>query len=131
MQLKIPGGKLQRRHLPQYQPPLGRSGRDPAKRPERDDMPERMISRRLLVCIPERGHQIIVYVLPKDQPTPPAYQNSPEVAEYFRNCEEGSRRRRGNGGGRLIARPGRSFRTRRCCRTNPARSPSGISAGRI
>ncbi len=75
----------------------------------RRDMPERMISRRLHVCIPDRGHQTIVYVLPKDQPTPPAYQNSPEVAEYFRHCEEERRRRRTDPRARLIGAPGEIF----------------------
>jgi len=68
-----------------------------------------MISRRLHVCIPDRGHQTIVYALPKDQPTPPAYQNSPEVAEYFRHCEEERRRRRTDAHGRLIGAPGEIF----------------------
>jgi hypothetical protein len=75
----------------------------------RRDMPERMISRRLHVCIPDRGHQTIVYVLPKDRPTPPAYQNSPEVAEYFRHCEEERRRRRTDPRARLIGAPGEIF----------------------
>ena len=75
----------------------------------RRDLPERTISRRLHVCIPNRGHQTIVYVLPNDQPTPPAYQNSLAVAAYFRHCEEERRRRRSDAGGRLIGAPGEIF----------------------
>jgi Ring hydroxylating alpha subunit (catalytic domain)/Rieske [2Fe-2S] domain len=59
----------------------------------RRDMQERQMARRLQICFPERGHQTGVYVLPKDRPTPPAYQHSPVVSEYFRHCEAERRRR--------------------------------------
>jgi hypothetical protein len=61
----------------------------------RRDMGERDASRKLHVCIPDRGHQTIHYVLPAGQLPPPAYLNAPIVAEYFRHCEEERRRRRG------------------------------------
>src|SRR3954453_18778333 len=66
--------------------PSGRSRRDYA---------ELNVARKLHVAIPDRGHQTITYVLPKDHEPQPAYQNSPEVAEYFRHCEEERRRRPG------------------------------------
>jgi phenylpropionate dioxygenase-like ring-hydroxylating dioxygenase large terminal subunit len=50
----------------------------------RRDMQERQMARRLHIAFPERGHQTGAYVLPKGQPTPPAYQHSASVAEYFR-----------------------------------------------
>ena len=81
---------------------IGPSGRS------RRDMQERLMARRLHVCFPERGHQTGVYVLPKDQPTPPAYQGSPVVAEYFRQCEAERRQRQGEWG-RLIGSPGEVF----------------------
>jgi len=74
----------------------------------RRDNEERLIGRRLHVCAPERGHQTILYVMPKDRPTPPAYQHSPAVAEYFRHCEAEKRRRRGEWG-RLVGAPGEIF----------------------
>jgi phenylpropionate dioxygenase-like ring-hydroxylating dioxygenase large terminal subunit len=64
----------------------------------RRDMQERVMSRRLQICFPERGHQTGVYVLPKDRPTGAAYQNSSVVAEYFKYCEEERRRVRGDWG---------------------------------
>src|SRR5215831_14546266 len=75
----------------------------------RRDTAERDTAQRLGASFPNRGHQTIVYVLPKDQPTPPAYQNSPAVAAYFRHCEEERRRRRSDAGGRLIGAPGEIF----------------------
>ena len=66
------------------------------------------VSRKLHVCIPDRGHQTILYVLPQGQPPPPAYQNAPIVAEYFRHCEEEKRRRRGEEA-RLVGAPGEIF----------------------
>jgi phenylpropionate dioxygenase-like ring-hydroxylating dioxygenase large terminal subunit len=74
----------------------------------RRDTQERLMARRLQICFPERGHQTGVYLLPKDQPTPLAYQHSPAVSEYFRHCEEERRRRRGEWG-RLTGSPGEIF----------------------
>jgi phenylpropionate dioxygenase-like ring-hydroxylating dioxygenase large terminal subunit len=73
----------------------------------RRDMQERQMARRLHVAFYERGHQTGVYLLPRGEPTPPAYQNSPVVSDYFRHCEE-ARRRRGDWG-RLIGSPGEIF----------------------
>ncbi len=74
----------------------------------RRDTDERNQARRLHVLFPERGHQTGVYVLPKDAATPPAYQDSPVVSEYFAHCEEGRRRRRGEWA-RLVGSPGEIF----------------------
>jgi nitrite reductase/ring-hydroxylating ferredoxin subunit len=74
----------------------------------RRDMGERNVSRKLHVCIPDRGHQTIHYVLPKGELPPPAYQNAPIVAEYFRHCEEEKRRRLGDMA-RLVGAPGEIF----------------------
>jgi nitrite reductase/ring-hydroxylating ferredoxin subunit len=74
----------------------------------RRDMGERNVSRKLHVCIPDRGHQSILYVLPKDELPPPAYQHSPIVGDYFRHCEEEKRKRRGEGA-RLVGAPGEVF----------------------
>jgi hypothetical protein len=71
-------------------------------------MQERRLARRLHVCFPERGHQTGVYVLPHDQPTPPAYQDSPVVAEYFKQYETERRQRQGEWG-RVIGSPGEVF----------------------
>jgi phenylpropionate dioxygenase-like ring-hydroxylating dioxygenase large terminal subunit len=73
----------------------------------RRDTQERTMARRLHVSFPERGHQTGLFVLPKESPTPQAYQNSPVVSGYFRQCEE-ARRRRGEWG-RLIGSPGEIF----------------------
>ena len=81
---------------------VGPSGRS------RRDYGELNASRKLHVCIPDRGHQTIVYVLPKDRPPPPTYQHSPVVSEYFRHCEEERRRTRGDGA-RLLGAPGEIF----------------------
>src|SRR5258708_15364788 len=62
----------------------------------RRDMRYRQMARRLQICFPERGHQTGVYVLPKGEPTPPAYQHSSVVAEYFAHCEAERRRRHGD-----------------------------------
>src|SRR5262249_49936200 len=48
------------------------------------------------------------YVLPAGELPPPAYQNAPIVAEYFRHCEEEKHRRRGEWG-RLVGAPGEIF----------------------
>ena len=74
----------------------------------RRDMGERNVSRKLHVCIPDRGHQTIHYVLPKGELPPPAYQHSPIVGEYFRHCEEEKRRRLGDMA-RLVGAPGEIF----------------------
>ena len=74
----------------------------------RRDTDERNQARRLHVLFPERGHQTGVYVLPKDAATPPAYQDSPVVSEYFAHCEEERRRRRGEWA-RLVGSPGEIF----------------------
>jgi phenylpropionate dioxygenase-like ring-hydroxylating dioxygenase large terminal subunit len=74
----------------------------------RRDMQERMIGRRLQVMAPGRGHQTILYVLPQDRPTPPAYQHSPVVAEYFAHCEA-ERRRHGGDKSRFVGAPGEVF----------------------
>ena len=66
------------------------------------------MARRLQICFPERGHQTGVYVLPNDRPTPSAYQHSPSVSAYFRQCEEERRRRRGEWG-RVTGSPGEIF----------------------
>ncbi len=74
----------------------------------RRDMQERMIGRRLQVMAPGRGHQTILYLMPQDRPTPPAYQHSPIVAEYFAHCEA-ERRRQGGDKARLVGAPGEIF----------------------
>ena len=74
----------------------------------RRDMQERRSARRLHICFPERGHQTGVYVLPHDRPTPPSYQDAPVVSEYFRQCEEVRRQRRGEWG-RVTGSPGEIF----------------------
>ena len=82
-------------------------GAGPSGRSRRD-YGELNVARRLHVAIPDRGHQTITYVLPKDHQPQPAYQNSPEVAEYFRHCEE-ERRRRPGVNSRMIGAPGEIF----------------------
>jgi phenylpropionate dioxygenase-like ring-hydroxylating dioxygenase large terminal subunit len=74
----------------------------------RRDYSELNAARKLHVAIPQRGHQTITYLLPKDHQPQPVYQNSPEVAEYFRHCEEERRKRRGPND-RLIGAPGEIF----------------------
>src|SRR6266403_945182 len=74
----------------------------------RRDTRERQMARRLQICFPERGHQTGVYVLPQGEPTPPAYQHSPIVAEYFAHCEAERRRRYGDWG-RVSGSPGEVF----------------------
>ena len=74
----------------------------------RRDYGELNVARKLHVAIPDRGHQTITYLLPKDHQPQPTYQNSPEVAEYFRHCEEERRQRRGPND-RLIGAPGEIF----------------------
>ncbi|HJU18790.1 MAG TPA: aromatic ring-hydroxylating dioxygenase subunit alpha [Stellaceae bacterium] len=74
----------------------------------RRDMAERRLARRLHVAFPERGHQTGLYLLPRDRPTPAAYQHSSVVSDYFRECEEHRRRRRGEWG-RVTGSPGEIF----------------------
>ena len=74
----------------------------------RRDTKERELARRLQVSFPERGHQTGVYVLPQGLPAPPAYQDSSEVSEYFRVCEEERRRRKGKWG-QVSGSPGEIF----------------------
>jgi phenylpropionate dioxygenase-like ring-hydroxylating dioxygenase large terminal subunit len=74
----------------------------------RRDMQERLMARRLQVSFYERGHQTGVYLFPGDRPTPPSYQHSPVVAEYFAHCEEQRRKKRG-AWARLIGSPGEIF----------------------
>ena len=74
----------------------------------RRDNAERQLARRLQISFPERGHQTGVYVLPTDLATPPSYQDSPIVSEYFRACEEERRRRKGEWG-RVSGSPGEIF----------------------
>ncbi len=81
---------------------VGPSGRS------RRDYSELNAAAELQVAIPDRGHQTITYALPKDHQPQAAYQNSPEVAEYFRHCEE-ERRRRPGANSRLIGAPGEIF----------------------
>jgi phenylpropionate dioxygenase-like ring-hydroxylating dioxygenase large terminal subunit len=82
-------------------------GAGPSGRSRRD-YNELNVARKLHVTIPDRGHQTITYLLPKDHQPQAAYQNSPEVAEYFRYCEE-ERRRRPGANSRLIGAPGEIF----------------------
>ena len=74
----------------------------------RRDYSELNAARKLHVAIPDRGHQTITYLLPKDHRPQPVYQNSSEVAEYFRHCEE-QRRKRPTANDRLIGAPGEIF----------------------
>jgi nitrite reductase/ring-hydroxylating ferredoxin subunit len=80
---------------------VGPSGRS------RRDYSELDIARKFHVAIPDRGHQTIVNVLPKDHKPQPVYQNSAEVAEYFRHCDEERRKRGANT--RLLGSPGEIF----------------------
>jgi len=74
----------------------------------RRDYGELNVARKLHVAIPDRGHQTITYLLPKDHLPQPSYQNNPEVAAYFRHCEE-ERRKRPGPNTRLIGAPGEIF----------------------
>ena len=74
----------------------------------RRDMQERVDSRRLQVSFPDRGHQTGIYVLPGGAPTAPSYQQSPEVADYFREAEEKRRAIKGEWG-RVTGSPGEIF----------------------
>ncbi len=74
----------------------------------RRDTAERSQSRRLQIAFPDRGHQCGVYVLPANQPTPRAYLDAPVVSEYFRECEEKRRAKKGEWG-RVTGSPGEIF----------------------
>ena len=74
----------------------------------RRDMREREMARRLHVAFYERGHQTGVYVLPRETPTPPSYQHSSVVSEYFAHCDEERRKKRGQWA-RVIGSPGEIF----------------------
>ncbi len=74
----------------------------------RRDTAERTQSRRLQVAFPDRGHQCGVHVLPANQPTPRAYLDAPVVSEYFRECEEKRRAKKGEWG-RVTGSPGEIF----------------------
>ncbi|PYM18816.1 MAG: aromatic ring-hydroxylating dioxygenase subunit alpha [Candidatus Rokuibacteriota bacterium] len=74
----------------------------------RRDMGERNQSRWLDVSFPDRGHSMIAFLRPHDAPISPSYENAPEVAEYFRRCEE-ERRRRLGAHWRLFGGPGTMF----------------------
>ena len=75
----------------------------------RRDMQERLMARRLHVAFHDRGHQTGVYVLPKDQPTPPAYQHSSVVVGIFRALRRRAARDAAANGARLIGSPGEIF----------------------
>jgi phenylpropionate dioxygenase-like ring-hydroxylating dioxygenase large terminal subunit len=81
---------------------IGPSGRG------RRDMQERNESRMLDVTFPGLGHSMIAFLRKHDADVAPAYQDAPEVAEYFRHCEEERRRRRGDTW-RLFGGPGTVF----------------------
>jgi hypothetical protein len=67
-----------------------------------------LAGRKLHVCIPDRGHQSILYLSPPDDQVRAAYQNTPIVAEYFRDCEEERRKRLGDRA-RFLGAPGEIF----------------------
>jgi len=74
----------------------------------RRDMPELLLARKLHIALPERGHQTTSYLLPKEVTPPAAYQHSSVVSDYFRQCEEARRKKRGEWG-RMIALVGEVF----------------------
>jgi len=74
----------------------------------RRDMPELNMARKLHIAFPDRGHQTTSYLLPKAAASPPTYQHSSVVSEYFRECEEARRKKRGDWG-RMIALVGEVF----------------------
>ena len=73
----------------------------------RRDTSERALARRLQIAFPDRGHQCGVYVLPEG-PTPSAYEDAPVVSQYFRECEEKRRAKKGEWG-RVTGSPGEIF----------------------
>jgi phenylpropionate dioxygenase-like ring-hydroxylating dioxygenase large terminal subunit len=74
----------------------------------RRDMQERNESRMLDVTFPELGHSMIAFLRSHDAAIAPAYQDAPEVADYFRRCEHDRRRRLGDRW-RLFGGPGTIF----------------------
>jgi phenylpropionate dioxygenase-like ring-hydroxylating dioxygenase large terminal subunit len=74
----------------------------------RRDMPELQLARKLHIAIPDRGHQTTAYLLPAAVSVPPGYQQSSVVSDYFRQCEDVRRQRRGDFG-RLITLVGEVF----------------------
>jgi phenylpropionate dioxygenase-like ring-hydroxylating dioxygenase large terminal subunit len=74
----------------------------------RRDMRERNEARMLDVTFPALGHSMIAFLRKHDAEIAPAYQDAPEVAEYFRRCEEERRRRLGDRW-RLFGGPGTIF----------------------
>ena len=76
----------------------------------RRDMTELLAARKLHIAFPDRGHQTTSFLLPKAAPVLGAYQGSPLVADYFRQCEEARRRRQGEWG-RVIPLVGEIFPT--------------------
>jgi phenylpropionate dioxygenase-like ring-hydroxylating dioxygenase large terminal subunit len=74
----------------------------------RRDMQERNESRMLDVTFPDLGHSMIAFLRNHDAAIAPAYQDAPEVADYFRRCEEDRRRRLGEHW-RLFGGPGTVF----------------------
>jgi phenylpropionate dioxygenase-like ring-hydroxylating dioxygenase large terminal subunit len=81
---------------------IGPSGRS------RRDMPELDLARKLHVAVTDRGHQTTAYLLPREVPIPPAYQQSSLVADYFREAEAARRSRQGDWG-RVITLVGEVF----------------------
>ena len=74
----------------------------------RRDNRERNEAQWLDVSFPDLGHSMIAFLRPPDAPIAPAYQDAPVVADYFRQCEEERKRRRG-AGWRLFGGPGTVF----------------------
>ncbi len=74
----------------------------------RRDMVERLNARALDVCFPDRGHGMIIFLRPPEASIPPDYHRAPVVAEYFRQCEERRRARKGPWW-RLVGGPGTLF----------------------
>ena len=74
----------------------------------RRDNQERNESKWLDVSFPDLGHSMIAFLRPHDAALAPSYQDAPEVADYFRHCEEERKRRRG-AEWRLFGGPGTVF----------------------
>ena len=74
----------------------------------RRDTNERVRSRLLDVCFPERGHGTLMALRPADAPISDSYQQSPIISEYFRWAEEERKRRTGDLW-RLLAGPATVF----------------------
>jgi phenylpropionate dioxygenase-like ring-hydroxylating dioxygenase large terminal subunit len=74
----------------------------------RRDVQERNEARWLDVTFPDLGHSMIAFLRKHGSPIAPAYQDAPEVADYFRRCEEERQRRVGERW-RLFGGPGTVF----------------------